>query len=294
MEKLKLNLKPLIKELEVYTKKGFFAGFAGEYLSAFKGRGLEFTGFKDYDISQDATNIDWKASLKAGKLLVRELVEERNLEVLFLFDVSSSMSFASVDKLKNEYAAELIATLSFAILNAGDAVGMVMFTDKIVKFLSPRLGNRQYYLMTQALINPKLYDGKFDLVKVLNFIGGILRGRSIVILVSDFIGLKGDWKRAFAMVGAKYEFIGIMVRDPGDDFMPDVGQVVISDPFSEKEVVVNTSSIRKEYNAFTKRQVTEIEEIFKKVGADFVHLTTDKPFIKPVIDLFRRRKQTWR
>lgn len=294
MEKLKLNLKPLMKELEVYTKKGFFAGFAGEYISAFKGRGLEFTGFKDYDQSEDATKIDWKASLRAQKLLARELVEERNLEVLFLFDVSSSMSFASVDKLKNEYAAELIATLSFAIINASDAVGLVMFTDKIVKFLPPRLGNRQYYLITQALSNPKLYDGKFDLIKVLNFIGGVLRRRSIVVLVSDFIGLKGDWRRALGMVGTKYELIGIMIRDPGDNFMPDVGQVVISDPFSEKEVVINTSKVRNEYNAFTKRQISEVEEIFKKVGADFVHLTTDKPFMKPVIDLFRRRKQKWR
>ena len=294
MEKLNLNLKPLMKELEVYTKKGFFAGFAGEYLSAFKGRGLEFTGFKEYSQSDDATNIDWKASLRVQKLLMRELVEERNLNVIFLFDVSSSMSFASVEKLKNEYAAELIATLSFAILNAGDAVGLVMFTDKIVKYIPPNMGTRQYYLIIKSLSNPKLYDGKIDIIKAINFVSGVARSRSIVILISDFIGLKGDWKRSLSMIGTRCELIGLMVRDPGDDFMPDVGQVVISDPFSDKEVVVNTSKLRKEYNAFTRRQVEEIEEIFKKLGADFIHLKTDKSFIKQVTDLFRRRKQKWK
>lgn len=294
MEKLKLNLAPLIKEMEVFTKKGFFAGFVGEYLSAFKGRGLEFTGFKDYDQSDDASSIDWKASLRASKLLVRELVEERNLNVMFLFDVSSSMSFASVEKLKNEYAAELIATLSFAILNAGDAVGLIMFTDKIVKYLPPRLGSSQYYLILRALSDPKLYDGKYDISKVLSFVGGVLRSKSIVILVSDFIGLKGEWKQSLTMTGTKYELIGMMIRDPGDNLMPDVGQVVISDPFSEKEVVVNTSEVRKGYNEFTKRQVIEVGDAFKRTGSDFVHLTTDKSFIKSVTDLFRRRKRKWK
>ncbi len=294
MEKLKLNLTPLMKELEVYTRKGFFSGFAGEYLSAFKGRGLEFTGFKEYSQSDDATSIDWKVSLRAQKLLVRELIEERNLHVLFLFDVSSSMSFASVEKLKNEYSAELIAILSFAILGAGDSVGLIMFTDKIVKYIQPNLGNRQYYLIMKALSDPKLYDGKVDIMKAINFVSGVAKTRSIVILISDFIGLKGDWKRSLSMIGTRCEIIGVMVRDPGDDFMPDVGQVVVSDPFSEKEVVVNTSRIRKEYNTFAKRQVEETEEIFRKIGADFVHLTTDKSFVKPMTELFRKRKRKWR
>ena len=132
MKEIKLNLKPLIKELDTQLKKGLsHEPMAGDYRSVFKGRGLEFEGYRDYNPEDDATMIDWKATLRAKRLVVRELREERNLSVLFLFDVSNSMLYASTEKLKCEYAAELIATLSYAIREVGDAVGLVMFNDKI-------------------------------------------------------------------------------------------------------------------------------------------------------------------
>ena len=131
MEELKLNLKPLIKKLEVSTKRGFIDILTGSYKSSFKGKGLDFEGYRSYISGDDASLIDWKATLRSQDLLIKVLTEERNVNIIFLVDVSSSMSFASIDKLKNEYAAELVASLSFAAIQAGDSVGLVMFNDKI-------------------------------------------------------------------------------------------------------------------------------------------------------------------
>lgn len=290
MEELKLNLKPLIKRLEVSTKKGFTGILAGSYKSTFKGKGLDFEGYRDYDISDDASLIDWKATLRSQDLLVKVLVEERNVNVVFLVDVSSSMSFASVEKLKNEYAAELVASMSFAAIRAGDSVGLVMFTDKIVKFLPPTMGNKQYFMIIKSLSDPRLYDGKFDFVKIINDLMSSVKKGATVIIVSDFIGLGKDWEKHLREASEKFEVIGIMVRDPRDYEMPaDVGQIVISDPYSEKEVLIDTAEVKKRYESAVKEQVKHIKETFINSKSEFLELRTDKPFLNDIIKFFLMR-----
>jgi len=290
MEELKLNLKPLIKRLEVSTKKGFTGILTGSYKSTFKGKGLDFEGYRNYDVGDDASMIDWKATLRSQDILVKVLVEERNVNVIFLVDVSSSMSFASVEKLKNEYAAELVASMSFAAIQVGDSVGLVMFTDRIVKFLLPNVGNKQYFMIIKSLSDPRLYDGKFDFVKIIKDLMSFAKRGAIVIIVSDFIGLGKDWEKHLRAASEKFEVIGIMVRDPRDYEMPaDVGQVVISDPYSEKEVLIDTAAIKKEYESAVKEQVKHIKETFRSSKSEFLELRTDKPFLKDIIKFFLMR-----
>ena len=290
MEELKLNLKPLIKRLEVSTKKGFTGILTGSYKSMFKGKGLDFEGYRNYDVGDDASMIDWKATLRSQDLLVKILIEERNVNVVFLVDVSSSMSFASVEKLKNEYAAELIASMSFAAIRAGDSVGLVMFTDRIVKLLPPTMGNKQYFMIIKALSDPKLYDGKFDFIKIINDLMGSIKRGAIVIIISDFIGLNKGWEKYLRAISEKFEVIGIMVRDPRDYEMPaDVGQVVVSDPYSEKEILIDAAAVKKEYESSVKEQIKHIKETFIKSKSEFLELRTDKPFLHDIINFFLMR-----
>lgn len=295
MLQLKLNLTPLIKKLEVFTKKNVFGDFTGEYRSAFKGRGLEFEGYRVYTMNDDASLIDWRASLRAGELLVRSLVEERNLEVFFLIDVSNSMLFSSIPKLKCEYAAELTATLSSAMIQAGDNVGLGFFNDKVIKVLPPKTGKRQYFLMTHTLSDARLYGGDYDFGKVIEFVTGYLKKNTLLIIVSDFIGLKEGWDAFFKVASNKFEIIGLVIEDPLDITLPhNVGQVIIEDPFSKKEILIDPDRLKEEYEKSARKKIDMIKEIFTKSGADLLELRTDQAFVSPIIKFFEKRKRGWR
>ena len=155
-----IDLTPRIRRLEIFTRRIMRTKFISGYLSAFKGKGLEFEDYREYTTNDDARLIDWKASVRSNKLLVKEFVEERNLNVFFLIDVSSSMVFGSTRKLKNEYTAELAASMCYAILMAGDSVGFALFADRIVDKVKPDIGMKQFFTFSRALVNPKSYGGR--------------------------------------------------------------------------------------------------------------------------------------
>ena len=295
MRELKLNLKPLIKKLEVFTRKNVFGEFTGEYVSVFKGGGLEFEGYRAYTIQDDANIIDWKASLRAGTLLVRSLIEERNLEVFFLMDISNSMLFSSIPKLKCEYAAELVATLSSAMIQAGDNVGMGLFNENMVKTIPTKSGKRQYFLIVHTLSDPKFYGGNFDFINVLKFITGYLKRNTLLIIVSDFIGLQEEWDKYLKIASHKFEIIGFMIEDPLDLTLPhNVGQVIIEDPFSKKELLIDPDTLREDYEARARSKINKIRDVFTKSGSDLLELRTDEPFVTPIIRFFEKRKRAWR
>ena len=289
-KELSLDLSGGIKRLKVLTHQIVNTRFIGSYTSVFRGRGLVFKDYRPYSPNDDAAMIDWKASVKAKKLLVREFEEERNLNIFFLIDVSSSMVYGSIDKLKMEYAGELIAALSYSVLNSGDSVGFALFSDKIIKTSPPTSGIIEYHNLIKTLVDPKYYGGKYDLNEALKFTLAFLKESSIVILVSDFIGLKSGWERYVKMVAKRYDLIGIMVRDPRDRALPDYsGQAVLEDPYSGKQILVRPGLIGEEYKRHIARQEQQIRDVFIKAYADFLELYTDKPFVEPITNLFIRR-----
>ncbi|MFH1409774.1 MAG: DUF58 domain-containing protein [Nanoarchaeota archaeon] len=295
MKEIRVNFAPMLKRLEVYAKKQLISsGFTGQYATTFKGRGLEFEGYRRFSPMEDARLIDWLASVRANQLVIREFVQERQLQILFVFDVSSSMLFASTEKLKCEYAAEFIGAMAFAIINGGDAAGLLMFTDKVVHQLPPSMGPRQFYLIARSLQNPKLYEGKRDFVAMLKWINNFVKRNTTVVIVSDFLGTHGEWLKELRIAGQKFDLIGVMIHDPHDITLPDVGQVVISDPYSMKEMLIDTGKIKKEFERNAKSQMDEVQDGFKKSNADLVSLTTDKEFVDPIKSFFERRKSRWR
>lgn len=289
-KEVKLDLSEGIKRLKILTSQLVNTSIVGGYKSVFKGRGLEFEDYRQYTPNDDASLIDWKASVKSNQLYIREFAEERNLNVYFLIDVSSSMVYGSASKLKMEYAGELAAALSYVVLNAGDSIGFALFNDKIVKNVPPITGLVQYHNLVSALVNPDFYGGRYNLDEALKFILAFLKQASIVIIISDFIGLKNDWEKYIRMVSKKFDLIGIMVKDPNDKILPEYnGQVVLEDPFSDRQILVSPQSIKEAYRTYMLKQAQRIENTFLDAGADFIELSTDRPFIKPLTSLFTKR-----
>ncbi|MBU2634083.1 MAG: DUF58 domain-containing protein [Nanoarchaeota archaeon] len=294
-KRVEVNVSPLLRKLEAITLDLIDTPLLGSYRSIFKGVGLEFDSYKSYNSSDDAGSIDWKASSRARQLLVKTYVEERELNVLFLVDISNSMLFSSIKKLKNEYAIELIASLSYAILESGDNVGIALFNDDVIKQIYPTKGRTQFYAIIKELLDPNIYGGGIDLEKAIDFVLGYLKGGSgLVIIVSDFFGLRGDWVKKLRYLGAKFEVVGMMVRDPRDRTLPDdVGEVMIQDPYSKKSMLIDPKILKKKYEDYVKKQEKELKETFMKCRADFISLSTDESFIKYLLAFFRRRKAKW-
>ena len=291
-KEVKLDLSEGIKRLKILTAQIVNTSIVGGYKSVFKGRGLEFEDYRQYTPNDDASLIDWKASVISKELFIREFVEERNLNVYFLIDVSSSMVYGSIDKLKMEYAGELAAALSYVVLNAGDSVGFALFNDKIVKNVPPIIGPMQYHNLVTALVNPNHYGGKYNLDEALKFILAFLKQASIVIIISDFIGLKNDWERYIRVVSKKFDLIGIMVKDQNDKILPDYnGQVLLEDPFSDRQILVRPETISEAYKAYALKQEEMVKSAFLDSGADFIGLTTNESFVKPITNLFIKRER---
>lgn len=288
---IKLRVRSLVAQLAIVAKGLSTSRLGGSYKSAYKGFGLEFDGFRVYTLHDDASLIDWKASVRAGELLIREFREERNLSVYFLFDVSNSMLFGSTSKLKSQYAAELIASIAYTAMLNDDSIGLGMFNDKVIRGLKPETGEKQYYFLLGSLTNPKLYGGNYDLRKALEFVMRFLEESSVLFIVSDFIGLNKGWETDLIKMTKKFDVIGLMVRDPRDRELPkEGGDVIVESPYSKEKMTIRPKAIRKEYTSYVKKQEFLIEEVFKRAGAEFLSLSTDKDFVNPLIAMFKRRE----
>ncbi|MBN1503371.1 DUF58 domain-containing protein [Candidatus Woesearchaeota archaeon] len=290
------ELSPKLRKTDLHPHTRILTlSLAGNLVTTFKGRGLEFEGYRQYTPQDDAARIDWKASLRSQKLLVREYDVERNYYVFFLVDVSNSMLFSSVEKLKCEYSAELVASISFAVLQLDAGVGLGLFTDKINVHVKPQMGKKQYYLITKELTNVNNYGGEFNLEESMKFLLSYLKQKTLIVIVSDFIGLKGNWFRYLEILSQRHEVIGMMIRDPRDRALPeDAGQYIVEDPYSNEKLHIDVSQYRKAYEEHVKNEERIIKNKFTITKSDFLLLTTDNPFDKPLMRFFNRRGQKWR
>jgi uncharacterized protein (DUF58 family) len=291
MYQMNIEVLALVKKLEIAVKILVQNRVMSRYRSVFRGRGLEFEGYREYTQSDDAEMIDWKATVRSKQTVVRQFQEERNLDIHFLFDVSSSMLFGSTDKLKSEYAAEFIASLAHFMLGAGDNVGLYMYSDEVRHFLPCTGGNEQFYAIMKSLVNTELYGGPCDLQNAINFIIRSARKESLLVIVSDFIGLKEGWKDSIKLATGKFDVIGVMIRDPRDRELPkNIGQIVISDPFSKRTMLIDPEEIGDEYERFAQMNEEQIKRGFIDNNGDFIEFTTEVSFIRPLVNFFKRRQ----
>ncbi|HDP74033.1 MAG TPA: DUF58 domain-containing protein [Candidatus Woesearchaeota archaeon] len=288
LTELNVNLRPLVKKLEVLSKKNVGGELAGGYRTFFKGRGLDFDGYRKYESMDDSNQIDWKASLRAQDLLLKVFLEERNLDVFILFDTSASMCFSSTEKLKCEYAAEVVASIAFASIQVGDNVGLIMFNDTVKAMIKPKQGKAQFGKIIHTLSNPKHYDGQFNLEAAITVVNSVMKREGIVMIVSDFIGLPDNWRTLLAGLTSKCDLFAIMIRDPRDDDLPlELQDVSVSDPYSEETLLFNTREFKDRFSNNAREIKEKIIHNVKVLRGNFLELNTTEPFEKKIISFFR-------
>jgi len=261
------------------------------YKAIFRGKGLEFESYRKFEPDDDASMIDWKASLRANTLLAKKYIEERDLKVHFLLDVSNSMLFGSGDRLKSEYAAELVAALSHLIIGSGDQVGLVMVNDDIVKILHPSRSKNHFAILAKTLSDTSNYGGGFDFNKAIEFV--LKRTTSmynIFILVSDFLKLKESHEKSFRQLGNRHETLAIVVRDPLDEELPKTKyQFCIQDPYSNRQMVVDPEIASDKYHDVALHQKETVREVFKGSRVDTAELMINKKFAVPLVAFLKSR-----
>lgn len=263
------------------------------YKTIFRGKGLEFDRYRNFEPDDDSDRIDWKASLRANKLLTRQYIEERDLDFYFIVDCSSSMVFGSGNKLKAEYAAEIVAALSHLVLSSDDNAGLVMFSDDIVKVLRPSKSMNQFYLFLKFLSDSELYKNKVDFENVIDYALRTIKSPfSVIVLISDFFHINKNFEK-IKLLSTKFETMALMVRDPLDEDLPKLNyQLILQDPHSERQILVDPAIASKSYRENAIKQKRFVENLFKESKVDLLELKTDRSFVIPLVSFLAARARS--
>lgn len=280
-----------VRMIEIRTRRLVNDLFSGEYHSIFKGRGMEFDEVREYQVGDDVRMIDWNVTARSGAPFIKKFTEERELSVVFLIDASGSQHFGSGRHLKSELAAELTALLSLAAIKNNDKVGMIIFTDKIEKFVPPNKG-RQHVL---RLIREVLYfepEGKdTNISSALEYFLNVIKRRSVVFLISDFYA--ESFERELMLAGRKHDLVAIRLTDPREMEMPSSGLVYLEDAETGRPLWVDTrdAEFRRQFAENRRIELEQIEKMFKQNKVDFIDLETSKSYIEPLIKFFKMREK---
>ncbi|MBX4196103.1 DUF58 domain-containing protein [Candidatus Pacearchaeota archaeon] len=276
------ELQASVRELELHTKL---------YHTILRGKGLEFDSYRIYSPGDDAAIIDWKASTRTNKLLVKQYKEEKNIGVMFVIDVGEHMIFGSTEKLKCEYSAELASALGNLILNSDDRLGLILFNDKVSHVLSPAKGMSQLDLFVDAVSNPSVYGGGCDMGKILSYlVDSVDTSVSAVFIISDFIRLKERDVNLLKFVGSKFETVAMMVKDPRDKELPPIsGEFVIEDPQSGYQMLIDPSEAKNAYHHYAAEQEKFVKDSFQKADIDVLELSTASSFVPPLAEFLNAR-----
>lgn len=249
------------------------------YQIIFRGKSFDFDSYRNYEPDDDASLIDWKASLKANRFLVRRYIEEKDKRVVFVLDVGSSMVFGSGEKLKCEYAAEVALALAHLIVSLGDKIAFVLVSDHVVSYSMPRGGLKQFYFFAQEISNPKIYSGASKISAALKFVADSYEKITAVVLLSDFLSLEKNFLDSLHYLSAKFETIALMIKDIRDIELSGVsGEFLIEDPLSGEQLLVNPKIAKSAYEKYAQRQENLVKEIFRKSNVDYLKLITSEPF----------------
>ncbi|MFB6197047.1 MAG: DUF58 domain-containing protein, partial [Halobacteriaceae archaeon] len=253
------------------------------------GGGIEFKDFRKYTFEDDASDIDWRASLKSDETLVREYESYKTLNIYILVDLSDSMLFTSEEKLKAEYAAELAYDLCDVLVEGDEAVGFASFTDRIDTLIRPTMGKDMMPRVRKRLNDTDFYGGKGDIGDVLKLMRATARQPALVILITDFISVSDEWERYLAMVAEEVHTLGIMLRDPRDSQLPrEPAQYILQDTERQTSVIADTKALRQQYKQVTQQHEEHVEQMFKEYAIGFTKAFTGSRMYPTLTHFFRR------
>ncbi|OQY39426.1 MAG: DUF58 domain-containing protein [Candidatus Cloacimonetes bacterium 4572_65] len=278
-----------IKQIEISTKNIVEEMFAGEYHSLFKGQGLEFSEVREYTPGDNYRLIDWNVTARTQKPFIKTFEETRELNVIFLVDCSASNMFGTKNQLKSEYIAEITAVLSFSALMNHDKCGLVMFSDKIEKYIPPSKGKKSALKMLREILFYEPENQGTDINKAIQFISKVIKKRSIVFLISDF--LDSGFEDSLKYLAKKHDVIALRVTDPAEIEIPDAGIIHFVDPETGEDMMVNTSD--KQFRDNYTKEILELEfatnRSFKDSKVDALDLHTDQSYVAELQKFFMRR-----
>jgi uncharacterized protein (DUF58 family) len=278
-----------IRQIQIYSARAVNASFAGQYESVFKGRGMQFDEVREYTPGDDIRAIDWNVTARTGRPFIKRFVEERELTVLFAVDLSASGEFGTVNKMKNDLAAEFCAVLAFAAAKNNDKVGLLIFTDRIELFIPPKKGSRHVLRLIRELLAFKMPKRKTDIPLALDYVARVMRRRATVFLVSDFI--ETGFKKSLSLLNKRHDVVAVPVRDRVEVAMPSVGLIEVQDAETGEIMLVDTSSrrFRSQYGDSSSRRFDELKSMLRSSNVDFIPIATDKPYMNDLIQFFHMR-----
>jgi hypothetical protein len=289
-KKLNLDFPSKITELEaMMTRLGLKKII---YYYIFRGKGFEFDGYRDYAPDDDAGMIDWMASVRGQKTLVRKYIEERDLKMMFMIDVSDSMIFGSAEKLKCEYAAEIAAALSHLIIKSGDKVGFGFFSEKKKVVLLPTGGSKRFETFAYEMSNPETYGGKpQNLDETFDFLTTYLPETvNAVFILSDFLNLGENFRKNFEIFSSKIETIPIIIRDELDETLPDMqSEIILESPTTGEQIIVNSSIAKIAYEKKAKEDKEKLMKIITDTGITPLELKTKENFVEKLVEFLNER-----
>lgn len=285
------DLMNQIRRIEIRTRHKVEDLFAGSYLSVFKGRGIEFDEVRPYQSGDDVRTVDWNVTARMGELYVKRFIEERELTVLLMVDVSGSQNFGSVGRFKREAVAEMAALLAFAASRNNDKVGLLLFTDRVEKYFPPRKGRRHILRLVRELLTFQPEGCGTDLKAALDYANRMVKRRGIGFLLSDFQADPQAYRKALNIAGRRHDLVAIRMRDPMEESIAPVGLIVLEDAETGALVEVDTAdpAWRKAFGARREQMDAEIREVLNGAKVDRIDLTTPDDFVDSLTRFFQTR-----
>ena len=279
-----------VRKIEIKTRGLSHNIFAGEYHSAFKGRGMSFSEVREYQYGDDVRDIDWNVTARFNKPYIKVFEEERELTVMLVIDLSESLDFGTVRQTKRDMVTEIAATIAFAAIQNNDKIGVIFFTDRVEKFIPPQKGRKHILYIIRELLNFEPQSSKTDISVPLQFLTNALKKRCTAFVISDFID-NGDFKNAMTIANRKHDVVAIQVYDRRLAELPKVGLIKMRDAESGEEMFVDTSSskVQAAQREWWRTQREKLEETLKKSGVDSVSIRTDQDYVKALMNLFAQR-----
>ncbi|HDS09090.1 MAG TPA: DUF58 domain-containing protein [Firmicutes bacterium] len=281
-----------VRRIEIQTSKLVTEVFSGGYKSIFKGRGMEFSEVRQYLIGDDIRSIDWNVTARMGQPFIKKFEEERELTIVFLLDMSGSTNFGSREKLKSELAAEFLALISFSAIRNNDNIGCLFFTDCVEKYIPPARGKSHTLRIVREALYFKPKGRGTDLYTSLHFINSILKKRAVIFLISDFI-TKYNHEKVMKLTNKRHDLINVIISDPAEFELKSFGFFRLLDPETgiNKIVFSGTKKSKEEFRQKRMMHMEMLKDNFKSIGVDFIELSTETDFIKPVMKFFEKRKR---
>lgn len=282
-----------VRQIEIKTKGLVNQVFSGEYHSVFKGRGMEFSEVREYQFGDDIRNIDWNVTARFGHPFIKIFEEERELTVMLLVDLSGSLIFGTIEKTKQQVAAELSAILAFSAMKNNDKVGLLLFTDKIEKFVPPRKGRKHVLRIIREVLSFEPVGKSTNLKGALEYMNNAIKKKSIVFLLSDF--MDSGYEKILKIVGKKHDLIGVVLNDQREKEIPKMGIIKFTDAETGRERWIDTSSKNFQKNLASIRwnYMQKLKSLFTSGRIDNIEINTDENYITPLVRFFRLRESRW-